>query len=84
VRGLWLVVAILGLTTVLLTSRHQLPAAPVFVLSMAIIGGGLWWLAQHGGRASDRPVAAPMEALVLVGATLAALVAFWLLWDALS
>jgi hypothetical protein len=29
-------------------------------------------------------VAAPMEALVLVGATLTALVAFWLLWDALS
>ena len=76
--------AILAVSSLLLAARGQLPAAPVFVLVIVAIGAGLWWLADRGGRYRDRPVAGPLEALMLVAATLGSIVVFWLLWDVLG
>ncbi len=79
-RGLWLVIGVLLATSLLLTSRNQLPAAPVLVVVMATLGFGLWWLADRGGTRKDRPVAGPVEALTLVGAVLASIVIFWVVF----
>ena len=83
-KALVLVVGVLALSSLVLASRDQIPAAPVFILFMAAVGGGLWWLADRGGRHRDRPVAGPLEAIGLLAATLGALAMFWILWDVLA
>ena len=82
--ALWLVLGVLGVATLLLTVRGWLPAAPIFVVLIVLMGAGLWWFADRGGRHRDRPLAGPIEALLLLAAPLAAIVAFWLLWDLLA
>lgn len=77
-RGLGIVAAVLVATSLLLASRNQLPAAPVLVLVIAALGLGLWWLADRAGRHGRRPIAAPIEALLLIGAVIAAIGLFWL------
>ena len=77
-RGLAIVAAVLVATSLLLASRNQLPAAPVLVMVIAALGLGLWWLADRAGRHDGHPVAAPVEALLLIGAVVGAIGVFWL------
>lgn len=79
-RGLLTVVAVLAATSLLLASRNQLPAAPVLILVILGLGFGLYSLADRGGRRRNNPVAAPLEALVLVGAVLASIGVFWVVF----
>ena len=79
-RGLWVVIAVLAITSLLLSSRGQLPGAPVFVLVIAALGLGLWWLADRGGRRHDQPVAAPAEALILIAAVVGSILIFWVVF----
>jgi hypothetical protein len=77
-RGLWIVLAILATTALVLTWRDQLPAAPVMMLVIAGLGFGLWWVADRGGLdRDDRPVAAPVQALLLLLAVFGAIAIFW-------
>jgi hypothetical protein len=79
-RGLLTVVAVLAATSLLLAWRNQLPAPPVLILVILGLGSGLWWLADHGGRHGGSPVAAPVEALLLIAAVAASIVVFWVVF----
>lgn len=79
-RGLLTVVAVLAATSLLLVWRNQLPAAPILIVVILGLGFGLWWLADHGGTRQGRPLAAPLEALALVGAVLASIGVFWVVF----
>jgi len=77
-RGLWTVLAVLATTALVLTWRDQLPAAPVMMVIIAGLGFGLWWIADRGGLdRDDRPVGAPVQALLLLLAVFAAIAIFW-------
>ena len=77
-RGLWTVFAVLATTALVLTWRDQLPAAPVMIMVIAGLGLGLWWIADRGGLdRNDRPIGAPVQALLLLLAVFAAIVVFW-------
>ncbi len=77
-RGLWIVIAVLATTALILTWREQLPAAPIMVVVIALLGLGRWWIADRGGLdRDDRPLGAPHQALLLLVADLAANAVFW-------
>ena len=45
---------------------------------IVMLGLGLWWLADRGGLdRDDRPLGAPVQALLLLLAVLAAIAVFW-------
>jgi hypothetical protein len=79
-RGLATVVVVLAATSLVLAWRNQLPAAPILLVVILALGLGLWWLADRGGRHQGSPIAAPLEALALVGAVLASIVVFWVVF----
>ncbi len=77
-RGLWIVLAVLATTALVLTWRDQLPAAPIMVVIIGVLGLGLWWIADRGGLDSnERPIGAPVQALLLLLAVMASIVVFW-------
>lgn len=77
-RGLGTVLAVLATTALVLTWRDQLPAAPIMVVVIAGLGFGLWWIADRGGLdRNDRPIGAPLQALLLLVAVFTAIVVFW-------
>jgi hypothetical protein len=80
-RGLWTVLAVLATTALVLTWRDQLPAAPIMVVIIALLGLGLWWIADRGGLdRDDRPIGAPVQALLLLLAVMGSIVIFWVVF----
>ena len=48
------------------------------IVVIALLGLGLWWIADRGGLdRDDRPLGAPLQALMLLVAVMAAIVVFW-------
>jgi hypothetical protein len=66
-----------------LAATGVLPEDPLFYLATAAMVGGLWYFADRGGRLRS-PVAAPMQALALLAATLIAIWLFGLMFNRLT